>query len=47
MTGSITGGIVGSLDKGDTIQNCVLIPIVLRDRFIIKIKMEVSKIQKV
>lgn len=23
MTGSITGGIVGSLDKGDTIQNCV------------------------
>lgn len=23
MTGSIAGGIVGSLDKGDTIQNCV------------------------
>lgn len=47
MTGSIAGGIVGVWTRVTQFRTVFLIPIVLRDRFIIKIKMEVSKIQKV
>lgn len=46
MTGSITGGIAGSLARGIQSRTVFLIPTALREGSIIKIKMEVSKIQK-